>query len=90
MIKYTTPTKMISARISEDNMAKLETMSASYNTPKNELLNQAVEEKFENWKINTMYRQAEIMGADMTEWSREVLRYGYAGKNLAIKTLHHT
>lgn len=37
-----------------------------------------------------MYRQAEQMGGDMTEWSREILRYGYAGKNLAIKTLHHT
>ena len=90
MNKYITPTKMISARISEDNIAKLETMSASYNTPKNELLNQAVAQMYEGYKINTMYRQAEKMGADMTEWSREILRYGYAGKNLAIKTLHHT
>lgn len=90
MTKYRTPTKMISARIMETNLKKLESMSISLGMPKNELLNQAVEEKFENWKINTMYRQAEQMGEDMTEWSREILRYGYAGKNLAIKTLHHT
>lgn len=90
MKKYKTATKMISARISEDNLAKLETMSVSYNTPKNELLNQAVAQMYEGYKINTMYRQAEKMGEDMTEWSREVLRYGYVGKNLAIMKLHHT
>lgn len=44
MTKYRTPTKMISARIMETNLKKLESMSISLGMPKNELLNQAVEE----------------------------------------------
>lgn len=89
MKKYKSATKMISARISEDNLAKLEDMSVNLKISKNELLNQAVMEMFENYKINTMYRQAEDMGGNMTEWSREILRYGYVGKNLAVMRLHH-
>lgn len=90
MKKYKSATKMISARISEDNLSKLEDMSVNLKTSKNELLNQAVMEMFENFKINAMYRQAEDMGGNMTEWSREILRYGYVGKNLAVMRLHHT
>lgn len=90
MKKYKSVTKMISARISYDNLAKLEDMSVNLRISKNELLNQAVMEMFENYKINAMYRQAEEVGENMTEWSREILRYSYAGKNLAVMRLHHT
>lgn len=90
MKKYKSATKMISARISDDNLAKLDKMSVILGMSKNELINKAIMEKYENYKINVMYLQAEDMGENMTEWSREILRYDYVGKNLAVEILHHT
>lgn len=90
MKKYKTATKMISARMSEDNLANLDKMSASLGISKNKLLNQAVEQMYVNYKINVMFRQAEEMGENMTEWARGMLRYDYVGKNLAVMRLHHS
>lgn len=89
MKKYETATKMISARITKRNLARLEKMSANLAKSKNELLNQAVEDMYEGHKINTMYLEYEKLGGDMTVWSEEILRYNYGGKNLAVSRLHH-
>lgn len=89
MTKYETPTKMISARISKRNLARLEKMSVNLVKSKNELINQAIEDMHETYKINAMYREFEKLGGNMTAWSEEILRYNYGGKNLAVMRLHH-
>lgn len=81
---------MISARISEDNLAKLETMSVDLRISKNELINEAVSQMYANHRVNKLYRDREALGEDMTSWAREILKYHYYGKNLAVMQLHHT
>lgn len=80
---------MISARMAEESLTKLEAISRDLRMSKNELLNQAVAELYTNYKINVMYLHAEEMGEDMTAWAKGILKYDYTGKNLAISKLHH-
>ena len=88
-MKYKSATKMISARISEDNLSRLDDMSDRLGISKNELINEAVTQMYANHLINIQYRQYEAMGEDMTTWARQILKYHYAGKNLAVMQLHH-